>query len=162
MRAHTGEKPYKCNICSKAYAQKSSIYAHRRTHTNQLPYKCDICLKVTDSLLTPVHFVESTLHIPCHRDSTKRPHLTTTNNANDNAIRQRAKWSLTMNLYGVRLAPCRYTCASRMDLTKSNCILTSLLAEICTIQCIMHGDCPLGAILLSLFLNCKCADRFGE
>ena len=40
---HTGEKPYKCNICDNSFAVRSALKSHGRTHTGEKPYKCEIC-----------------------------------------------------------------------------------------------------------------------
>ena len=44
-RSHTGEKPYKCNLCTYACAQSSKLTRHMRTHCRQGKdvYRCKFC-----------------------------------------------------------------------------------------------------------------------
>jgi len=41
----SGEKPFTCPVCSKAFADKSNLRAHVQTHSNTKPFVCSRCGK---------------------------------------------------------------------------------------------------------------------
>lgn len=43
MRTHTGEKPYKCKYCERAFAQSNDLIKHTRCHVGDNTYQCRDC-----------------------------------------------------------------------------------------------------------------------
>ncbi|PWN19904.1 hypothetical protein BCV69DRAFT_212956 [Microstroma glucosiphilum] len=41
LQTHTGDRPYKCTVCSRRFSEANTLSQHMRTHTHEKPYLCD-------------------------------------------------------------------------------------------------------------------------
>lgn len=64
-RTHTGERPYKCDICSMSFTLAANLYRHRKLHSGDKSYLCHHCGK---------EFIQNVTlqdHLTIHQDEKK-------------------------------------------------------------------------------------------
>ena len=42
---HSGEKPYKCNMCEKVFNRNDTLQTHIASHSDLKPFMCSVCGK---------------------------------------------------------------------------------------------------------------------
>ncbi|XP_034425093.1 B-cell CLL/lymphoma 6 member B protein [Hippoglossus hippoglossus] len=76
----SGEKPYRCNVCSAQFNRPANLKTHARIHSGEKPYRCDTCgARFVQVAHLRAHVLIHTGEkpYPCHTCGTRFRHLQT-------------------------------------------------------------------------------------
>lgn len=67
FRTHSGERPYKCELCDLTFARNTTMIRHKLVHSGELPYQCNVCKKRfrQDATLRGHMFIHTGIGVPC-------------------------------------------------------------------------------------------------